>query len=195
MIAAALVPPIGVIGIGIAWGLPSVVVGSGVLLVLNLVSINLAALAVFWYQGYRPEQWFRADDARATTFKRAGVLLAVVVLLSVVLGAITYGSIQSARAEREIKDTQLREPLKPRPMGTGASGYSRRGSNGIGECSPAGHAGSSSPSVSLRWTFQRGWAGGSIGRSTAPPAGTFPSRSAISSSGTRGSRQRGGRRL
>jgi len=104
MIAAALVPPIGVIGIGIAWGLPSVVVGSGVLLALNLVSINLAALAVFWYQGYRPEQWFRADDARATTFKRAGVLLAVVVLLSVVLGAITYSSIQSARAEREIRD-------------------------------------------------------------------------------------------
>jgi uncharacterized hydrophobic protein (TIGR00341 family) len=102
MIAAALVPPIGVIGIGIAWNYPSVVLASAVLVMVNTVSINLAALAVFWYQGYRPEQWFCADDARATTIKRAGVLLAIVVL-SVFLGAVTYSSFQDARAEQRIE--------------------------------------------------------------------------------------------
>jgi uncharacterized membrane protein len=104
MIAAALVPPIGVIGIGIgiAWNYPSVVLASAVLVMVNTVSINLAALTVFWYQGYRPEQWFRADDARATTIKRAGVLLAIVVLW-VFLGAVTYGSFQDARAEQRIE--------------------------------------------------------------------------------------------
>lgn len=103
MIAAALVPPIGVIGIGIAWGYPSVVLASAVLVLVNTVSINLAALGVFWYEGYRPEQWFKADDARATTIKRGAVLLAIVVVLSVFLGAVTYTSFQDARTEQVIE--------------------------------------------------------------------------------------------
>ena len=107
MIAAALVPPTAVVGIGVAWGRPGAVVGSAVLVAVNFLSINLVALATFWYQGYQPEQWFRADEARRDTAKRIGALAVTVLILSSVLAGATYASTQraafadSARAETE----------------------------------------------------------------------------------------------
>jgi len=104
MIAVALVPPTAVIGIGIAWGLPFVVAGSSVLVLVNALSINLAALATFWYSGYRPGQWFKFDEARSATIKRIGVLVVAIVVLSGFLGGVTYGSFQGATTEQSIRD-------------------------------------------------------------------------------------------
>jgi uncharacterized hydrophobic protein (TIGR00341 family) len=104
MIAVALVPPTAVIGIGIAWGLPFVVIGSSVLVLVNALSINLAALATFWYSGYQPEQWFKLDDARSATLKRVGVLVVCILVLSAFLGGVTYGSFQGATTEQQIRD-------------------------------------------------------------------------------------------
>ncbi|WP_176330523.1 TIGR00341 family protein [Halolamina sp. CBA1230] len=107
MIAAALVPPTAVVGIGIAWGRPGAVVGSAVLVAVNFLSINLVALATFWYQGYQPEQWFRVGEARQDTIKRIGALALAVLILSTVLAGATYASMQraafadDARAETE----------------------------------------------------------------------------------------------
>ena len=103
MIAAALVPPMAVVGIGIAWGYPFLVVGASVLLLVNFVSINLAALLVLWYQGYRPTNWFQEDIARSTTIKRVGVLVLIILLLSVFLGGVTYSSFQTARVQEEVQ--------------------------------------------------------------------------------------------
>lgn len=103
MIAVALVPPTAVIGIGIAWGLPAVVTGATVLVLLNFISINLAALAVLWYQGYRPEEWFRQDDARSETIRLAAVLVAAILVLSAFLGAVTYETYQSAVTEQDVR--------------------------------------------------------------------------------------------
>lgn len=107
MIAAALVPPTAVVGIGIAWGRPGAVMGSAVLVAVNFLSINLVALVVFWYQGYQPEQWFKADEARKETAKRVGTLILAVLILSSVLVGATYAATQraafadDARAETE----------------------------------------------------------------------------------------------
>ncbi|GAB7014213.1 TIGR00341 family protein [Halolamina salina] len=107
MIAAALVPPTAVVGIGIAWGRPAAVVGSAVLVAVNFLSINLVALAVFWYQGYQPEEWFKVGEARKDTAKRIGALAVAVLILSSVLAGATYASTQraafadDARAETE----------------------------------------------------------------------------------------------
>ena len=107
MIAAALVPPTAVVGIGVAWGRPGAVVGSAVLVAVNFLSINLVALAVFWYQGYQPEQWFDVGEARKDTAKRIGALAVTVLILSTVLTGATYASTQraafadDARAETE----------------------------------------------------------------------------------------------
>jgi len=104
MIAVALIPPAAVVGIGVAWGEPALAMGSAVLVLVNVLSINLAALAVLWYQGYRPEAWFRAADVRTSTLTRIGVLAGVILLLSVFLGGVTYAGYQGAVAEQEITE-------------------------------------------------------------------------------------------
>jgi len=105
MIAAALVPPTAVIGIGIAWGEPTAVFGSAVLVAVNFLSINFAALAVFFYKGYRPEQWFKTEDARRETIKRIGTLGVVILLLSSFLGGVTYASYERAVFADDARDT------------------------------------------------------------------------------------------
>ena len=103
MIAVALIPPAATVGIGLAWGEPMVSLGAGVLLLVNVLSINLAALAVLWYMGYRPEQWFRQSVARRTTIKRIGTLVVAIVVLSLFLGGVTLDSYQRATTETDIQ--------------------------------------------------------------------------------------------
>ena len=102
MIAVALVPPTAVIGIGLAWGHPTVVAGATVLVLVNFLSINLAALAVLWSQGYRPRQWYREAEARAETLRFAATLAAAILVLSAFLGAVTYSSYQAAVLEQDV---------------------------------------------------------------------------------------------
>ena len=103
MIAVALIPPAATVGIGIAWGRPMVSLGSGVLVLVNLLSINLAALVVLRYSGYRPTQWFRLNEARGATVRRVAVLVVAIVVLSGFLGGVTYDSFQSAQTEDRIR--------------------------------------------------------------------------------------------
>jgi uncharacterized hydrophobic protein (TIGR00341 family) len=103
MIAVALVPPAATVGIGIAYGSVSMIVSSGVLVVVNVLSINLAALAVLWYAGYRPARFFREDEARAATARRVAVLVATIAVLSVFLGGVTYDSLQTAEVETTVE--------------------------------------------------------------------------------------------
>jgi len=103
MIAVALIPPAATVGIGIAWGAPFVSIGAGVLLLVNVLSINLAALAVLWYQGYRPQHWFRSAEAKTTTLKRMAVLTVAIVVLSGFLLGVTYDSFQQAQTEEQIQ--------------------------------------------------------------------------------------------
>jgi len=113
MIAVALIPPAATVGIGIAWGDPTLAVGSAVLVAVNVLSINLAALVVLWYGGYRPERLFDHDWARVATLKRVAVLVAAIALLSVFLGGVTYDSYRSANTEQDIRDgvaTELEDP-------------------------------------------------------------------------------------
>ena len=103
MIAVALIPPAAAVGIGIAFGIPRLAVGAGVLVLVNVLSINLAALVMLWYEGYRPERWFREDDARSALVKRAAILVAAIALLSVFLGGVTYDTYVATTTEGEIR--------------------------------------------------------------------------------------------
>jgi uncharacterized hydrophobic protein (TIGR00271 family) len=104
MIAVALVPPAATVGIAIAWGNAALAVGSGVLLLVNVLSINLAALLVLWYMGYRPEKWFHVEQTKQTFLTRVGVLLISILLLSAFLGTVTFSSYQTATSEESIQD-------------------------------------------------------------------------------------------
>ncbi|QCP91893.1 TIGR00341 family protein [Haloarcula marismortui] len=104
MIAVALIPPAATVGIGIAWGQPLVSLGSAVLLLVNVLSINLAVLVGLWYQGYRPEHWFQESNARSATVKRIGVLAVSILVLSAFLGGVTLDSYQRATTESDIRE-------------------------------------------------------------------------------------------
>ncbi|MFB6072870.1 MAG: TIGR00341 family protein [Halobacterium sp.] len=103
-IAVALIPPAASVGIGLAWNVPTLAVGSSVLVAVNVLSINLAALVVLWYSGYRPERFFRVGEARSALVKRAAVLAVAIAVLSAFLGGVTYASFESATTEQAVND-------------------------------------------------------------------------------------------
>jgi len=103
MIAVALIPPAATVGIGLAWGQPLVSLGAGVLVLVNVLSINLAALVVLWYSGYRPDHWFKQSDARRATLSRVATLVVAIVVLSAFLGGVTLDSFQRATTEQQIQ--------------------------------------------------------------------------------------------
>ncbi|PSQ48900.1 TIGR00341 family protein [Halobacteriales archaeon SW_7_65_23] len=104
MIAVALIPPAATVGIGLAWGAPLVTLGSGVLLLVNVLSINLAAMVVLWYSGYRPQHWFKTGHARQAMLKRAATLLVAIAVLSAFLGGVTLDSYQRANTDEAIQE-------------------------------------------------------------------------------------------
>jgi len=101
-IAVALIPPAATVGIGIAWGVPTLAVGSAILVAVNVLSINLAALVVLWYSGYRPQQFFAVGDARAALVKRAATLAVAIAVLSAFLGGVTYASFEASETEQAV---------------------------------------------------------------------------------------------
>ncbi|KAB1193146.1 TIGR00341 family protein [Haloferax sp. MBLA0076] len=104
MIAAALVPPTAVVGIGLAWGAPEAVVGSAILVLVNILSVNFVAIGVLWKQGYRPERWIRRSEARRTTIIRIAALGMGLLVLSSFLGAVTYTTYRNAGFQTDAQE-------------------------------------------------------------------------------------------
>lgn len=104
MIAVALIPPAATVGIGLAWGQPLVTLGSGVLTLVNFLSINLAALAVLWYKGYSPEHWFERDPARKALIKRGATMVVAILVLSAFLGGVTLDSFHRGTTDEAINE-------------------------------------------------------------------------------------------
>ncbi|PSQ42218.1 TIGR00341 family protein [Halobacteriales archaeon SW_7_68_16] len=104
MIAVALMPPAATVGIGIAWGQPGVALGAGVLALVNGLSINLAAIAVLWYAGYRPGQLFQRDEARSATVRRGAALVVALLVLSAFIGGVTLSTIGNSGFERQANE-------------------------------------------------------------------------------------------
>ncbi|EMA48869.1 MULTISPECIES: TIGR00341 family protein [Halococcus] len=100
-IAVALVPPAATAGLGIAWGVPLVFVTASTLVLVNLLAINLSALVMLWLSGYRPQRHSRVEGARSALLKRSARLIGALLVLSVVLGSVTFASFQVATFEQE----------------------------------------------------------------------------------------------
>ncbi len=103
MIAVALIPPAAAVGISIAWMIPELAMGSGVLVLINLLSINMVALGVLWYQGYRPDTWGEKQQVRRATLLRIGMLATGIVLLSAFLAGVTLANHTAATTEATIE--------------------------------------------------------------------------------------------
>lgn len=101
MIAVALIPPAATFGLGLAYTKPVVAVSSGVLVLLNLFSINLAGLGTLWVKGYRPESWFESKLAWTSTLKRSLLLAGCVLVLTAALAFGTYREHVNANLRRQ----------------------------------------------------------------------------------------------
>ena len=84
MVAVALLPPTVVLGTTVGMQEWSMASGAGLLLAVNVVCVNLTAVATFAAQGIRPRRWWEADQARRATWRALiawAVLLAALVVL------------------------------------------------------------------------------------------------------------------
>jgi len=96
-IAASLMPPAASVGIGFGLGNPAISLGSALLLLINIFSINLACTLMFWLQGIKPTITRRRMVAAKVLRRRAvGVFLALLVL-SIPLGLATQGIYEQAK--------------------------------------------------------------------------------------------------
>jgi len=107
-IAAALVPPLGVVGIGLAIHRAGVAGGGLLLFTTNLVAITFAGAMVFLLLGFRPARGEREREIQV----RRGLVISVLLLLVVSLPlALIFGSAVQASQQREVVDRVLNEEL------------------------------------------------------------------------------------
>jgi len=64
MVAVALLPPATTLGIMLGKGNISFATDAGLLLAVNIVSVNLASKIVFWAKGVSPRTWYEKEKAR-----------------------------------------------------------------------------------------------------------------------------------
>ncbi|MCU4924555.1 TIGR00341 family protein [Halobacteria archaeon AArc-dxtr1] len=113
MIAAALIPPAAAVGITVAWGMYGAAVGAAVLVVVNVLSINLAALATLWIAGYRPQGLFDVSPTRRPTYTYAGIFGVGLLVLAAPLVSVTlldFHATQLTSSANEEIEAALEEP-------------------------------------------------------------------------------------
>lgn len=84
MVAVALMPPAATLGLMLGHGNLALATGAALLLVVNIVSVNLAAKVVFFVKRIRPRTWHEKEKAaRAMTVYVIGWIVTLAVLVSV----------------------------------------------------------------------------------------------------------------
>jgi APA family basic amino acid/polyamine antiporter len=100
-IAAALVPPLGVVGVGLAARRFAVAGGGMLLFVTNLIGIALAGAVIFLLLGFRPVMGGRTGESHLRRGLVGSMLLLLVIALP--LGFVSGRSVQSTQEEEVVK--------------------------------------------------------------------------------------------
>ncbi len=85
MVAVALLPPTATLGLMIGAGQPKEAMGAGLLLAVNIVSVNLAAKVVFWVRGVKPRSWLEKQKANQSMVTYMVIWVVSLALLLVVI--------------------------------------------------------------------------------------------------------------
>lgn len=107
-IAAALVPPLAVVGFGLGYGLYSLAGGALLLFITNLTAIILSAAIVFLLLGFRPAQAERGQRLQRGML----VSLVVIFIIAIPLGYTTYNfqrQLERQRIVESILEDELTE--------------------------------------------------------------------------------------
>lgn len=87
MVAVALLPPTATLGLMTGAGHYDLAFGAGLLLAVNVVSVNLAAKVVFLLKGIGPRTWWEKEKARRSmVIYIAGWLVILIVLVLAIYG-------------------------------------------------------------------------------------------------------------
>lgn len=105
MISVALLPPAATMGIGIAILNLQIVAGAGILVLVNVLSINLAGTFTLWIEGYKPGSWFEEQGAKRVTKRRTIILTISLLVIAVFLGLLTWNIHDTAQTETIAKQT------------------------------------------------------------------------------------------
>jgi len=103
MIAVALMPPAASVGLGIAYVDPRLAVGAGVLVLVNLLSINIAGIVTIWIKRYNPTHWYDAQQARRATVGRLIVFGLAVLVLTSFLAVSSLDARENAAFEQQVE--------------------------------------------------------------------------------------------
>ena len=85
MVAVALLPPTATLGMLLASSRFELASGAGLLLAVNIVSVNLSANLVFLFKGVRPRTWLEKNKARQSSVLVGLFWMVVLVMLSVMV--------------------------------------------------------------------------------------------------------------
>ena len=90
MVAVALLPPATTLGLMLGQGELTLAVGAGLLLAVNVVSVNLASKIVFYVKRIRPRTWFEKEKARRAmlVYVLAWVITLAVLILVIYTRAV-----------------------------------------------------------------------------------------------------------
>ncbi|MFW6287341.1 MAG: TIGR00341 family protein [bacterium] len=103
MIAASLIPVMSTIGIGISLSDNSMILGAGLLLAGNYLSLLLSNIIVFYFKGLKPQIWYK-HKARTIVRKSLIFIIVAVILISVPLGILTVYEFYRDKPEDKIRD-------------------------------------------------------------------------------------------
>jgi len=115
MISVALLPPAAAAGIGIATANLKIASNATIILLINVVSINLAGTFTLWLQGYKPGRWYEQKGAKKATKSRILVLMVLLLVIAVFLGMMTW----EVRKESQ-RAAKLREITREMATNAGA---------------------------------------------------------------------------
>ena len=100
-IAAALVPPLTTVGIGLALGQGSIAGGALLLFLINLIAIAAAGGLIFLMLGFAPPA---SQKARRNVLRRGVVgAVALLAVVTVILGILTAQALHSVRLDRALQ--------------------------------------------------------------------------------------------
>lgn len=108
MVAAALLPVMATVGAGFALGERQMVTGALLLLGGNFLGLLLANLVVFYFEGLRPQIWYK-HKAGAVIKKSLVVILVFALLLGIPLTLMTVYQFYAEQPEEIIKNSLRRE--------------------------------------------------------------------------------------
>jgi uncharacterized membrane protein len=101
-IAAALMPPLGTVGLGLALGDARVAGGAFLLFAANIAAISLAGVIVFTLLGIRPQ--IREPEAQEQISRRLIGFIVLLLVIAIPLGIIMRDVIRDTAEERAVRE-------------------------------------------------------------------------------------------